>query len=116
MALVRSFTADDGTNYPEAYSRILVARCDKSNAYVYVLTYSSFDDRMAGDNPIWTEEHVTELAAVAHDVFPASYAFLKTLPEFAGAVDHDNPPESPQGPVEEIVVHPEPVPDPSTMN
>jgi hypothetical protein len=28
-------------------------------------------------------------------VFPASYAFLKTLPEFAGAIDHDNPPEAP---------------------
>jgi hypothetical protein len=31
---------------------------------------------------------------VSADVFPASYAFLKTLPEFAGAIDHDNPPEA----------------------
>lgn len=94
MALVRNFTLA-GVNYPEAYSRILVTRCDKQEAFVYVCTYSSFDDRMAGANPIWTEEHSTQLATVAHDVFPASYAFLKTLPEFANAVDHDNPPESP---------------------
>jgi hypothetical protein len=58
-----------------------------------VCTYASFDDRMAGAEPIWTEEHGTILGTVAHDVFPASYAYLKTLPEFAGAVDHENPPE-----------------------
>jgi hypothetical protein len=94
MALIRDFTVD-GVNYPQAYSRILVTRCDKDSAYVYVLTYASFDDRMAGANPVWTEEHATELATVSADVFPASYAFLKTLPEFAGAIDHDNPPEAP---------------------
>jgi hypothetical protein len=93
MALVRDFTLD-GVNYPQAYSRILVTRCDKDSAYVFVLTYASFDDRMAGANPIWTEEHATELATVSADVVPASYAFLKTLPEFANAVDHDNPPEA----------------------
>jgi hypothetical protein len=32
---------------------------------------------------------------VAHDIFPASYEFIKTLPEFAGAIDHNNPPEAP---------------------
>lgn len=94
MALIRDFTAN-GVNYPQAYSRILVTRCDKDMAYVYVLTYASFDDRMAGVNPVWTEEHGTTLATVSADVFPASYAFLKTLPDFAGAVDHDNPPEAP---------------------
>ena len=94
MALIRDFTLD-GVNYPQAYSRILVTRCDKQEAFVYVCTYSSFEDRMAGANPVWTEEHATELATVSADVFPASYAFLKTLPEFAGAIDHDNPPEAP---------------------
>lgn len=93
MALVRDFTLG-GVNYPQAYSRILVTRCDKDSAYVFVLTYASFDDRMVGANPVWTEEHATELATVSADVFPASYAFLKTLPEFANAVDHDNPPEA----------------------
>lgn len=94
MALVRNFTLD-GVNYPEAYSRILQTRCDKNDAYVYVLTYASFEERMAGAEPIWTEDRGTVLQTVAHDVFPASYAFLKTLPEFANAVDHDNPPEAP---------------------
>lgn len=94
MALVRDFTAE-GVQYPQAYSRILVVRCDKDSAYIYVLTYASFDDRMAGANPVWTEEHGTELATVSTDVFPASYTYLKTLPSFAGAVDHNNPPEAP---------------------
>ena len=97
MALIRDFTVD-GVNYPQAYSRILVTRCDKASAYVYVLTYASFDDRMAGANPVWTEEHATELATVSADVFPASYAFVKTQPGFENAIDHNNPPEAPVAP------------------
>ena len=61
MALVRDFTLD-GVNYPQAYSRILVTRCDKDSAYVFVLTYASFDDRMAGANPVWTEDHAAAAA------------------------------------------------------
>lgn len=117
MALVRNFTVD-GTNYPEAYSRILVVRCDKESAYVFVLTYASFDDRMAGANPVWTEEHVTALDTVSFDVFPASYDFLKTLPEFAGAVDHNNPPEATpvSNPTPEVIDTTAEVIDPTLIN
>lgn len=92
MALVRDITIE-GVHYPEAYSRILVVRCDKDSAYVYVCTYSDIEARFRGDNPVWTEEPVAALGTVAHDVFPASYAFLKTQPGFENAVDHNDPPE-----------------------
>ena len=94
MALVRDFSLD-GVNYPQAYSRIDATRVTAQEAGIGVLTYATFEDRMAGEQPIWTDYFLTTYDTVAHDVFPASYGFLKTLPEFAGAVDHDNPPESP---------------------
>jgi hypothetical protein len=94
MALIRDFTLD-GVNYPQAYSRIDATRVTSTEAGIGVLTYASFDDRASGTSPIWTDLFLTTYDIVAHDVFPASYAFLKTLPEFAGAIDHNNPPEAP---------------------
>ena len=94
MALIRDFTLD-GVNYPQAYSRIDATRVTSTEAGMGVLTYANYDDRAAGASPIWTDFFLTTYDTVAHDVFPASYAFLKTLPEFAGAIDHNNPPEAP---------------------
>jgi hypothetical protein len=86
MALKRSITID-GTTYPDAYSRITTIRCDKADAYVYVCTYESEQARMDDAFPIYAEEHTCALADVASDLFPKAYEFLKTLPEFAGAID-----------------------------
>lgn len=94
MALIRDFTLE-GVNYPQAYSRIDATRVTATEAGIGVLTYASFDDRMAGANPIWTEFFLTTYDTVAVNVFPASYAFIKTQPGYENAIDHDNPPEAP---------------------
>lgn len=99
MALVRDITLE-GVHYPEAYSRIDATRVTSTEAGIGVLTYASFDARMSGANPVWTEFFLTSYDTVAHDVFPASYAFLKTQPGFENAIDHNDPPEAPEAPAE----------------
>lgn len=94
MALIRDFTLD-GVNYPQAYSRIDATRVAAQEASIGVLTYASLEDRLGGVNPIWSEFFYTTYETVAQDVFPASYAFIKTQPGYEGAIDHDNPPEAP---------------------
>lgn len=94
MALIRDFTLD-GVNYPQAYSRIDATRVTAQEASIGILTYASLEDRLGGVNPIWSEFFYATYNTVAHDVFPASYAFIKTQPGYEGAIDHDNPPEAP---------------------
>lgn len=87
MALIRPLTVD-GVQYPTAYSRIVTVRCDKRDAYIYVCTYADEEARLRDDYPVQSEEHITRLAELSGDLYPRSYAFLKTLPGFALAVDH----------------------------
>ena len=87
MALVRPIEVN-GTNYPQAYSRITTIRCDKADAYVYVCTYATEADRLAEAFPIYAEEHVTNMASLAGDLFPKAYEFIKTCPGFEAASDH----------------------------
>ena len=94
MALIRNFSKD-GVDYPEAYSRIDVVRVTPQEVMVGILTYEDFDARMAGANSIASELHFTTYDVVAHDVYPAAYTYVKTLPGYEGAIDHDNPPEAP---------------------
>ena len=94
MALIRDFTLD-GVNYPQAYSRIDATRVTAQEASIGVLTYASLEDRLGGVNPIWSQFFHTDYQTVAHDVFPASYAFVKTQPGYENAIDHNNPPEAP---------------------
>lgn len=91
MALIRNFTLD-GVNYPEAYSRILVARCDKLSASIYVCTYATEGSRMANEDPVWTEEHIAPIEQIGSPVFSSCYDFLKSRPGFESAIDHDNTP------------------------
>lgn len=94
MALVRNFT-HDGTNYPEAYSRIDAVRVTATDSSIGVLTYSDFASRQREENPVWTELFWVPSATVSHGVFPAAYAYVKTQPGFENAIDHENPPEAP---------------------
>ena len=94
MALVRDFTLE-GVNYPQAYSRIDVVRVTPQQVMIGILTYEDFDARMNGANSICNEVHYTTYDTVAQDVYPAAYTYVKTLPGYENAVDHDNPPEAP---------------------
>lgn len=87
MAIIHDATIN-GIQYPEAYSRILLVRCEVYGAFPLVLTYADEAARQRGDDALWVQEHPCDLAVVNHDVFPSAYSYLKSLPEFAGAVDH----------------------------
>lgn len=86
MALQRSITVND-VEYPEAYSRVLMVRAEKARAYIFVNTYADLAAREREDQPIKQEEPVTDLALLTGELYPQAYAYLKTLPDFAGAVD-----------------------------
>jgi len=94
MAIIHDATIN-GTRYPEAYSRILLVRCERNGAFPLVLTYADEAARQRGDDALWVQEHPCDLAVVNHDVFPSAYGFIKALPEFAGAVDHLAPEDEP---------------------
>ena len=87
MALVRSLTVD-GVEYPTAYSRIVVIRADKANAYVFVNTYVDEAARIQEDMPIQQEEPVTAISSLVGDLYVKAYDYLKTCPGFEAATDH----------------------------
>ena len=87
MALIRSFTKDEVV-YPEAYSRITSIRCDKSDAYVFVCTYSNEESRFAEEFPVHAEELVCATSTLTGETFPKAYEFIKSCEGFEGAEDH----------------------------
>lgn len=86
MALQRAVEID-GVTYPEAYSRIVMVRAEKTQAYIFVNTYADAAAREREDMPVRQEEPVTDLANLVGELYAQSYAYLKTLPDFATAVD-----------------------------
>ncbi len=87
MALIRPFTVGE-TEYPAAYSRIVVIRADKADAYIFVNTYADEAARQREDDPIHQEEPVTALSNLAGDLYVKAYEHLKTVPGFEAATDH----------------------------
>ena len=87
MALTRPVTVN-GVEYPAAYSRIVMIRADKTDAYIFVNTYADEAARQREDMPIQQEEPVTALAGLAGDLFVKAYEYLKTVPGFEAAVNH----------------------------
>jgi hypothetical protein len=73
--------------YPEAYARILYIRVDTQTAYPLVAWYEDAAARERGDAPVKLFEYGTATASLTGDIYPAAYAWLKTLPEFSGATD-----------------------------
>lgn len=86
MALQHAMTIEE-TTYPEAYTRALFIRVDKMSGYVFVNTYANKQAREDNELPIYQMEYRTERTLFNGDVFQLAYDYLKTLPEFAGAVD-----------------------------
>jgi len=87
MALIRSMNIE-GVEYEAAYSRVLMVRCDKQDAYIFVNTYADIDARLREDFPIFQEEIVVPLSKLAGELFPNAYAHLKTQAGFEMATDH----------------------------
>ena len=85
MALQRAINVN-GVEYPAAYSRIVVIRADKADAYIFVNTYADEAARQREDMPVYQEEPVTALSNLTGNLYPMAYAHLLTLPGFEGAI------------------------------
>jgi hypothetical protein len=88
MALTGNLSADRAAvkyDFPTAYARISVVSADKLEFRIIVDFYSTKAAREANAMPVLGWNYVT--APLDGDLLPACYAYLKTLPDFAGWVD-----------------------------
>lgn len=97
--------------YPAAYARLLTVRALSGESYLLVSWYADEAARFADAQPVKLYEYSLPTADLKGDVYPAAYAYLKALPEFAGAADHPVvDPDEVIAPVEPAVVEPAPEP------
>lgn len=73
--------------YPEAYARVLYVRSMAEESFVFVCWYADEAARTNGDEPVKVYEYMAETDNLPGNIYPAAYGYLKTLPEFAGAID-----------------------------
>lgn len=76
-----------GGTYPEAYARIAQVRADAQTSYLLVVWYEDAAARERGDDPIHMYEYGAATPSLVGDIYPAAYTYLKTLPDFEGAID-----------------------------
>jgi hypothetical protein len=127
MALQQPLLAADtlvGENFPESYVKVEFVRAWKADSFIWVNFYANGTARADLKQPVKQQEFTVSTASlVGANIIAASYEYLKTLPEFAGAIDvfvtpePTNPPApppvialpvTPVFPVVEPVVEPEP--------
>lgn len=87
MALQMSFTADDGTVYPECYVSLVNVIATLDDALVTVNYYADRAAFEAGAAPLKLRSFQTDVDSLPGNIIPASYAYLLTLPDFAGAIE-----------------------------
>ena len=92
MALQHSFTAADGTVYPEAYSRVVHILTYKNEGRVFVNTYENQSIREqepvdSSIQPVGQKEYVYTTEQMSGDQFPVAYLWLKAEPEFVDSID-----------------------------
>ena len=85
MALQLNYTSPQGATSASGYIRISDFRGDKNNISFTVECFYNKDARDNGLQPL--EYKHFEIATPTTDMLPALYNHLKTLPEFAGALD-----------------------------
>lgn len=98
------------TTYPQAYARVLFARSFAAETYICAAWYADEAARHAGADPVKVAEYAVATTALKGDVFPAMYAHLKTMLDFAGAIDHPV-----VDPAEVIEPEPTPVAEPAPV-
>lgn len=76
-------------NYPEAYARLFSVRVFASDSYLLVCWYENEEARFLNDPPVRIFEFLAPTSELKGDLYPAAYAYLKTLSEFEGAIDHN---------------------------
>lgn len=76
-----------GDVYPQSYARIMYVRAMSQESFIFVNWYADQAARERGEQAVKIYEYQTDTTNLPGDVYPAAYAYLKTLPEFSGATD-----------------------------
>lgn len=91
MALQIALLAADtlvGENFPESYVKVEFVRAWKADSLIWVNYYANGTARADLKQPVKQPEYtVATSTLVGANIIAASYEYLKTLPEFAGAID-----------------------------
>lgn len=108
MALQQSILAADtlvGFDYPASYVKVEFVRAWKTDSLVWVNWYADAQARADLKQPVKQKEFtVATSVLVGANIIAASYEYLKTLPEFAGAIDVLTTPEPSVPPVAPKVI------------
>lgn len=78
-----------GIPLTNTYARITLLRCDKDQCLMQVSHYANSKARQASANPVYDRTVIapTNELKPGNDPLAIGYAWLKTQPEYAGAVD-----------------------------
>lgn len=90
MALQVALDAVDsmvGSSFPEAYVKLEFSRVYKDATYLFVNWYADAQARVDNKQPVRQKEFTAQTTDLIGDFYPAAYTWLKTQPEFAGAID-----------------------------
>ncbi len=92
MALQQPLLAADtlvGENFPESYFKVEFVRAFKSDSLIWGNWYANAQARADMKQPVKQKEFTvaTGLLVDGGNIIASAYVYLKTLPEFAGAID-----------------------------
>ena len=76
-----------GDIYPQAYARVMIVRSMAEQSFIWVLWYANAEARQNDGQPVKSYEYPVDTDNLPGNIYPAAYTYLKSLPEFAGAVD-----------------------------
>lgn len=117
MALQLNVAVSESEVYPEAYIHIVYVRSEAKETYIFANWFRNREERIASCTPVPREqmhlrpkafksiEHVIATKDYAPGViWPNAYEYLKSLPEYAGAIDIIDPVTEEPAPVEEVIL------------
>jgi len=90
MAFTTSLTETNiGIPLADTYARITLLRCDKEQCLMQISHYATAEARHANAQPVYDRTVFAPTAELQTGVNPLAigYAWLKTQPEYADAVD-----------------------------
>jgi hypothetical protein len=76
-----------GVPFAESYANIQFARMNKTQAFIFVNWYANAAARWANKAPVLQKEYAAPTGSLVEAPFTAIYSFLKSHPDFAGAID-----------------------------